>query len=205
MTTTTQKIDPYPHGWATLSRNTKRSRKQGKKVQCSCCGKFHPWDHVETHHSSYQGENDQAGVNIFPICGSKQDIGTCHHWVHEKENWIQKDDVRLNHNIPAIVHRLQRGYAGDKSEDGPWLGIAAAIGVVTVGWFVAHSFSGGDKPVSRTAIVTAAVNVRQCPAVTCPKAGRPIAKGASVDILEEQDGWLRIGDGRWISDKYTKR
>ena len=201
---TTQEIDRYPHDWHTRSRDTKRSRQHGEKVQCSLCGKLHPWDHIETHHSSYQGENDRAGVNIFPVCGSKQDIGTCHHLVHQKGNWIKDKNIRHNRNSPAIVRQLQQGYAGASSEDSPWLGIVAAIGVASIGWFIVNSFMGSIKPVKEAAITTETVNVRQCPAVTCPKAGKPIAKGAAVDILEEENGWIRIGDGAWIAKNYTK-
>ena len=143
-------------------------------------------------------------MNIFPVCGSKQDIGTCHHLVHQKGNWIKDKNIRHNRNSPAIVRQLQQGYAGASSEDSPWLGIVAAIGVASIGWFIVNSFMGSIKPVKEAAITTETVNVRQCPAVTCPKAGKPIAKGAAVDILEEENGWIRIGDGAWIAKNYTK-
>jgi len=199
---TTQTIDRYPHDWATRSRDTKRSRKQGKKVQCSCCGKFHPWDNVEVHHSSYQGESDRAGVNIFPVCGSKQDPGTCHHLLHQKGNWIKDKNIWFNRNSDAIVRRLQKGYAGDSSIDVPWLGIVGALGAIAIGWFVVGSFIGGAQPVRR--LLTESVNVRQGPGIAYLKAGKPLAKGTAVEVLEEKDGWVRIDGGRWIAGNYTK-
>ena len=204
----TQTIDRYPHDWPARSIATKRSRQQGKKVQCSCCGKFHRWDKIEVHHTSYEGEGDRAGVNIFPICGSKQDIGTCHHWVHQQGNWIKDKNCWFNRNTPAIVRRLQHGYAGDPiGETRPWLGIVGALGAIAIGWFMMSLFLGGIHPVKRTAIVSATVNVRQGPGVAYAKSGNPLTKGATVEILEEKNGWVRIkglGDRSWIAGNYTK-
>jgi len=205
----TQEVSRYPHRWAALSRDTKLSRKHGKKVQCSCCNRLWPWDDVEVHHTSYEGEGDRAGVNIFPVCGSKQDIGTCHHWVHQKGNWMQEDDTWQNRNTPAIVARLQHGYAGDPiGETRPWLGIVGALGALAIGWFMMSLFLGGVKPVKRTAIVSATVNIRQGPGVAYAKSGKPLTKGATVEILEEKNGWVRIkglDDRSWIAGNFTKQ
>ena len=202
---TTHTIDRYPHDWATRSRDTKRSRQQGKKVQCSCCEKLHPWDNIEVHHSSYKGERDRAGVNIFPVCGSKQDVGTCHHLLHKKDNWIKDKNIWHNRNPPAIVRRLQKGYAGASSGvDGPWLSIVGAIGAMAIGWFVVSLFVGRINPAKESAIVTEVVNVRQGPGVAYPKSGKPLPKGAAVEVMERKDGWVKIGDDHWISEKYTR-
>jgi len=215
---TTQEINRYPHDWHARSRDTKLSRKQGEKVQCSCCRRFWPWEDVEVHHSSYKLEDDRAGVNIFPICGSKQDIGTCHHWVHKKENWIKDRDTWKNRNTPKIVRRLQDGYALALNppgipmasisvpieEESPWLGIAATIGALTIGLLLLNPFRGIQPQQGRTAIVETTVNVRQGPGSAYPKAGKPLSKGIMVEILEEKDGWIRISDRSWIAKNYTK-
>ena len=201
----TQTIDRYPHDWHSRSRNTKLSRKRGEKVQCSCCTRFWPWDEVEVHHSSYEDEADRAGVNIFPVCGSKQDIGTCHHWVHQKGNWIKEEDPWNNRNTGMIVRRLQDGYAnGSIRVDTPWLSVAGAIGAIAIGWFMMSSFLGGVQPTANSAIVQSAVNVRQGPGSKYPKSGKPLVKGAIATILEEKDGWIRIGDGLWVAKNYTR-
>ena len=199
---TTQTIDRYPHNWHLLSIATKRSRQQGKKVQCSCCGKLYPWDKIEVHHTSYEKENDRAGVNIFPVCGSKQDVGTCHHLMHKKGNWIKDKNIWFNRNNDDIVRRLQKGYAGDSREDTPWLGIVGMLGAIAIGWFIVSSFVGRVKPASR--VVTETVNVRQGPGIGYLKSGKPLLKGATVGVLEEKDGWIRIGDRSWIAGNYTK-
>ena len=206
----TQPIDRYPKDWHARSIATKRSRQQGKKVQCSYCEKFYRWDKIEVHHSSYQGKKDCAGVNIFPVCGSKQDVGTCHHLVHKKGNWIKDKNIWFNRNTPAIVRRLQRGYGGKSSRAAnPWLGIAGAIGVFAIGWFVAGSFFGGDKPVKerteQISIVIATVNVREGPGLEYLKNGKPLPKGAEVKVLEVREGWVRIGQRSWIDGSYAKQ
>lgn len=203
----TQKIDRYPKDWPARSIATKRSRQQGKKVQCSYCGKFHRWDKIEVHHTSYQCEKDRAGVNIFPVCGSKQDIGTCHHLVHKKGNWIKDKNIWFNRNTPAIVRRLQRGYAGESSRANvPWLCLAGAIGVFAIGWFVVSAFVGRNKPVEEAeiSIVTATVNVREGPGLGYLKRDKPLPKGATVEVLETRGGWVKIGDRSWIDGSYTQ-
>jgi SH3-like domain-containing protein len=210
-TMTTQEINRYPHDWPARSRDAKLSRKQGEKVQCSCCRRFWPWDEVEVHHSSYQLENDRAGVNIFPVCGSKQDPGTCHHWLHKKENWIKDRDIWKNRNTDAVVRRLQDGYTPTASasisdpisEDFPWLGIAATIAALAVGWVLFNPFRS-VQPQQRTAIIESPVNVRQGPGSAYPKNGGPLAKGTTVEILEEKDGWIRVNGRSWIFKNQTK-
>ena len=209
-----QDNDRYPHDWPARSRDAKLSRKQGESVQCSCCRRFWPWDQIEVHHSSYEGENDTAGVNIFPVCGSKQDVGTCHHLLHKKGNWIKDKNYWYNRNTPAIVHYLQSGYhgeSGESSESTPWLVILGAIGAVAIGWLVMSTAIDGNKPVKKTAaqtsIVIAPVNVRQGPGDGYPKVGKPLPTGAAVVILEKKNGWMRIkgnGDRSWIAGNYAK-
>ena len=186
---TNQDNDRYPHDWPARSIATKRSRQQGEDVQCSCCGYLFPWGQIEVHHTSYQGDGDTAGVNIFPVCGSKQEPGTCHHLLHKKGNWIKDQNYWFNRNTPAIVHRLQSVYANrfvsmNMDMDIPWLGIVGAIGAVAIGWFVISSVLREVKPVKKAAdrasIVLAPVNVRQGPGDGYPKVGKPLVTGAGV-------------------------
>ena len=73
-----------------------------------------------------------------------------------------------------------------------------------IGWFVVSPFVGRINPAKESAIVTEAVNVRQGPGVAYPKSGKPLPKGASVEVLERKEGWVKIGDGHWIAEKYTR-
>lgn len=207
---TNQDNDRYPHDWPARSIATKRIRQQGEKVQCSCCGDLFPWGQIEVHHTSYQGDGDRAGVNIFPVCGSKQDVGTCHHLLHKKGNWIKDKNYWYNRNTPSIVRHLQSRYHGESPESTPWLVILGAIGAIAIGWFVMSSMIG-VKPVKKsavqTSIVTAPVNVRQGPGDGYPKIGKPLPKGATVVVLEKKNGWVRIrgnSDRSWIAGNYAK-
>ena len=210
---TNQDNDRYPHDWPARSRDAKLSRKQGESVQCSCCRRFWPWDQIEVHHSSYQCEGDTAGVNIFPVCGSKQDVGTCHHLLHKKGNWIKDKNYWYNRNTPEIVRHLQSGYhreSGESSESTPWLVILEAIGAIVIGWFVMSAAIDSNNPMKKTAdqssIVIAPVNVRQGPGDSYPKVGKPLLTGATVVILETKNGWVRIkgnGDRSWIAGNYA--
>jgi hypothetical protein len=204
---TSDMSDRYAHNWAKRSRDTKRSRQHGDTVQCSCCGGYYDWDEVEVHHTSYQGENDRAGVNIFPICGSKQDPGTCHHWVHQQGNWITDkwDPTWGNHNSRSVVKRLQRGYRTGNPEgldfEIPWA-LISAIGAMAIGWIIMSALFNG-KPQQRTAIVTSPVNVRSAPSQSAVKLGT-LPKGRSVKVWEVKDGWFRIDNGQWIAGNFVK-
>lgn len=202
--------DRYAHDWATRSRDTKRSRQHGNEVQCSCCGGYYDWDEVEVHHANYQGENDRAGVNIFPICGSKQDVGTCHHWVHSHRNWIKDkwDPTWGNHNTRSVVRRLQRGYRTGNPEgfafDVPWA-LISAVGAITIGWLLMSAILANPKPIAtRTAIVDRPLNVRSGPGTNYPTTGKPLNKGDSIAVVGEDKGWVQIGDRRWIAGNYLK-
>ncbi len=207
--------DRYAHDWATRSRDTKRSRQQGDTVQCSCCGGYYPWDDIEVHHANYQGENDRAGVNIFPICGSKQDPGTCHHWVHSQGNWIKDkwDPVWGNHNTRSVVKRLQRGYAtGNPEGNGlmmpdriPWLGIGA---VAAIGLFALASLSKPKPTIPADALAaingdricttTQLANIRNPNPIGIPTKvpGQTIGVGSKVTV-EGNGEWLEVRSGQW--------
>jgi hypothetical protein len=179
--------DRYPSNWGTRARDTKRSRQQGDTVQCSCCGGHYYWDDVEVHHANYQGENDRVGVNIFPVCGSKQDPGSCHHWLHQQGNWIvdKWDPVWGNHNVASTIKRLQRGYATGNPEghDIPWLGIGV---VVAIGFILGWLFL---RPSAPTVTVRQLANVRSTPngKVLCK-----VQKGDRLSIVDDSSTWIKV-------------
>jgi hypothetical protein len=204
--------DRYSDDWATKSRDTKRSRQYDDgSVQCSCCGGYFHWDDIEVHHTSYQKDNDTAGVNIFPICGSKQDEGSCHHWVHQQGNWKRDkwDPVWGNHNEAHVVKRLQRGYATGNPDSvwpvfafpqWPWM----TIGVCSAAALVCLAMMTKPVAVKRIAIVAKPVNVRLAPTVAAPKLDKPLQTKTMVTVYEESNGWSRIGDGQWVASNYLR-
>lgn len=72
---------------------------------------------------------------------------------------------------------------------------------------------GGEKetkpdPTPTAAIGTGVVNadslnVRSGPSTNHKTVGTPLKKGAKVTIFQQADGWYNIGEGRWISGKFT--
>lgn len=53
-------------------------------------------------------------------------------------------------------------------------------------------------------VVTAsALNVRSGPGGSFKKVGKPLLKGEKLEVQEEKDGWIKIGEGRWVSGKYV--
>lgn len=69
--------------------------------------------------------------------------------------------------------------------------------------------TSGNGNNSTTAIdsgsVTAStLNVRSGPGANFGKVGNPLSSGAKVQVYEKKDGWLRIGNGQWVSAEYVK-
>ncbi len=69
--------------------------------------------------------------------------------------------------------------------------------------------STGNGNNSMTAIdsgtVTASsLNVRSGAGASFGKVGNPLATGAKVQVYEKKDGWLRIGNGQWVSADFVK-
>jgi len=73
----------------------------------------------QCHHVRYRDKRgaikgrEVAGRDVFPVCGSVNEPGTCHFVAHLKENWIRdkKDPLLGNHNTSAFVKKLKLGYA----------------------------------------------------------------------------------------------
>lgn len=60
-------------------------------------------------------------------------------------------------------------------------------------------------PIGGGSVTASSLNVRSGPGASNKKVGSPLSKGAAVEIFEEKDGWVRIGDNRWVSGKYIDR
>ena len=184
----------YTDNWHNLSKAVKQSQMKGDRVQCACCQRLFSWENTETHHTSYLGEGDRAGVNLFALCGNTRSPGTCHHWVHLKEQWHRSktDPVWGSGNHKNIVTQLQNNYAAQsrpmEQSDGRsmlWavLAIVGAIGVFAL-------FQGKPKftPTQKTIVVSQRANIRAIP-------------NGKILCVVERNEILRVlsTDGQWIS------
>jgi hypothetical protein len=215
----------YPEGWTDLSAAVKRSRQTADGlVQCSCCQRLFEWEDIETHHAAYWGERDQAGANLFPVCGTTSTKGSCHHWLHLKEQWHhdKKDKIWGSGNYQPALDRLQVGYRAwgrqeswaSESGDG-CLTYLIAVPMVVLGLLALSLVAGADpKPQPATiapkpAIATPkqqritpkpgynAVNVRARPSPTAPIIGT-LRSGELVPRSAKQvAGWCAVGPG-WV-------
>ncbi|MEM7037947.1 MAG: TIGR02594 family protein [Bacteroidota bacterium] len=62
----------------------------------------------------------------------------------------------------------------------------------------------GDDPINSGVITASSLNVRSGPGGSFDKVSDPLSNGASVQVFEQKDGWLRIGKDQWVSGKYVK-
>lgn len=53
-------------------------------------------------------------------------------------------------------------------------------------------------------VTATSLNVRSGAGATFAKVGAPLTSGAKVQVLEKKDGWLRIGNGQWVSAEFVK-
>lgn len=51
-------------------------------------------------------------------------------------------------------------------------------------------------------VTASALNVRSGPGGSFRKVGKPLLKGEKVEVQEEKNGWVKIGQGRWVYGKY---
>jgi len=58
------------------------------------------------------------------------------------------------------------------------------------------------KVIKKGKITATVLNVRKGPSTANEKVGK-LKKGAAVEVFEEQDGWYRIGDNKWVSGDYV--
>lgn len=64
---------------------------------------------------------------------------------------------------------------------------------------------GGDSGVIDSGtIIAGALNVRKGPNASYATNGKALKKGAKVQVLEKKDGWLRIGEDKWVSGKFVE-
>lgn len=66
---------------------------------------------------------------------------------------------------------------------------------------VFHTVAGA---IDRGTSTAASLNVRTGPAASFPLAGEPLEGGSEFPVMEQQGGWLRIGEGQWVSARYVK-
>jgi uncharacterized protein (TIGR02594 family) len=64
--------------------------------------------------------------------------------------------------------------------------------------------NASDKVIDSGTVSTASLNVRTGAGTTFPMAGAALTSGAKVKVYEKKDGWLRIGNGQWVSGKYVE-
>jgi hypothetical protein len=104
----------YTKGWDAKSDRTKELRREGDLIRCCCCNELHTWEDTETHHAYYLGDGDKPGLNLFPVCGNTQTPGTCHHWLHLKDQWHndKADPIWSSGNYQEVVKDLQNNWAG---------------------------------------------------------------------------------------------
>jgi uncharacterized protein (TIGR02594 family) len=48
------------------------------------------------------------------------------------------------------------------------------------------------------------LNVRSGAGASFAKTGNPLTDGTKVQVFEKKDGWLRIGNGQWVSGEFVK-
>lgn len=53
-------------------------------------------------------------------------------------------------------------------------------------------------------VTATSLNVRSGPGPSNAKVGDPLSKGASVKVYEKANGWLRIGNGQWVSAEFVE-
>jgi hypothetical protein len=216
----------YSAHWTTLSRDTKRMRQEGEKVRCSCCGELHDWDFVETHHTYYLGDGDTPGLNIFPVCGNTSEPGTCHHWLHLKDQWHhdKADPVWGSGNYQEVVDRLRIGWQGTPHlipYDFDWRVVArVCAGLAGIAFLVAAfagakgSYSTNSADVSAEVVTVSApapynaTNVRDSP--NGSRIIGTIPNGTKLTATGKRSGeWCQVESNRhpdgWVWCKFTRQ
>lgn len=119
--------------------------------------------------------------------------------------WFGMTDNQFKEAIEAMnQYATARSFSSQYEPDHtPWLGIAAVIGIVLIGWSMVTRSPSPQVKAPTTAIVLAPVNIRKGPSVKTAKVGT-LPKGRSVPVLEVKDGWFRIDNGQWIAGIFAK-
>lgn len=95
----------YPRRYADNWSQTSRKARNSVAGRCSCC-----WvrSSDQTHHVQYQdlfgriAGREVPGWHVFPVCGSTDDRGTCHHWLHSGGRWIRNGELGSRNQIRVI-------------------------------------------------------------------------------------------------------
>ena len=90
------------YSYPSYSRKLARMHQATNNI-CCCC--LHAQSQ-EGHHTSYEGEEDQEGDNLYGLCKP------CHDLSHTNENWVKDEDnpVWGNHSTAEWKAKLQNGY-----------------------------------------------------------------------------------------------
>ncbi len=64
--------------------------------------------------------------------------------------------------------------------------------------------NGNAVVIDNGTVNASSLNVRSGAGPTFSKVGNPLTNGAKVQVLEKKDGWLRIGNGQWVSAEFVK-
>jgi|GEM_PF-1260357 uncharacterized protein (TIGR02594 family) len=59
-------------------------------------------------------------------------------------------------------------------------------------------------PIDTGKVTASSLNIRSGPGSNHPKVGSPLTAGAAVKVYEKSNGWLRIGNGQWVSGEYVE-
>jgi uncharacterized protein YgiM (DUF1202 family)/uncharacterized protein YcbK (DUF882 family)/GH24 family phage-related lysozyme (muramidase) len=70
--------------------------------------------------------------------------------------------------------------------------------------YVRTTSGSSNASTTRGTITGDKVNVRSGPGTSNRTVGTQLDRGASVTILERRDGWVRIGEGRWVFGAYVQ-
>lgn len=63
--------------------------------------------------------------------------------------------------------------------------------------------NGNNTAIDSGSVRATSLNVRSGPGPNFTKVGQPLSNGTRVQVYEKRDGWLRIGNGQWVSAEYV--
>ncbi|HEX2900147.1 MAG TPA: TIGR02594 family protein [Bacteroidia bacterium] len=69
---------------------------------------------------------------------------------------------------------------------------------------VAGNGNNSTTAIDSGTVTASSLNVRSGAGANFSKVGNALASGAKVQVYEKKDGWLRIGNGQWVSGDFVK-
>lgn len=98
---------------------------------------------------------------------------------------------RLNKDAPVSIFERRDGWV--RIGENQW---------VSADYVAAQSVQG--SPIGEGTITGDRVNVRTGPGTDNPTVGNRLNKNTAVTIYERRDGWVRIGEGQWVSGDFVQ-